>query len=274
MTEQSNKEKTDVLKSALPRGEKQPDGRTRIMLHIPAVKPYVTYAILVAYALLCLPMLLRPEAADAIYNQTALERYLVLSAGEYYRLFTALFLHVNLIHLLINTLTLYLFGANMERIFGHLRYALIYGLGGLAGAVLSAVLTGAETYSVATSGAVLAVLATEFVYLYRHRKLLGKRGWRRRWWVALFMALVCAAGLGSSFVTPTINENWSLLGGLIGGTLLALLIAPIFNLRRHPTYPDALITEDINPLARRWAAVSIYSAALLAVLIIGVILVR
>lgn len=264
----------NTVSDMLSRGDKQPDGRTRVMLHIPAVKPYVTYAILAAYALLIFPMLVRAEAGDAIFNMGALERYRVLSVGEYHRLITALFLHVNLVHLALNALTLYLFGANMERIFGHTRFALTYLLGGLAGSVIGVLLTGAEVFAVATSGAALAVLATEYVYLYRHRKLLGKRGWRRRWWVLLFIALLLTAGLGSSLHPPLVAENWAHLGGLVGGFILAWIITPVFNLRRHPVYPDALTTEDINPLARRVPALSIYSAALLATLLIGVLLTR
>ena len=58
-----------------------------------------------------------------------------IANGEYWRLFTAMFLHVGLMHLLFNGLALLIFGQVVERTYGHLQFVIIYVLAGLAGSV-------------------------------------------------------------------------------------------------------------------------------------------
>ena len=56
---------------------------------------------------------------------------------EYYRLFTAMFLHFGISHLANNMLVLFFLGDNVERAVGHWKYLVIYLLSGLAGSGLS-----------------------------------------------------------------------------------------------------------------------------------------
>ena len=82
--------------------------------------------------------------------------------GEYYRLFTGMFLHFGPIHLLYNMICLLAMGDMLEKEAGWLRYLLIYMLGGLAGNLLS---VGTDLYfhrsmavSAGASGAIFAVI--------------------------------------------------------------------------------------------------------------------
>src|SRR5690606_30425031 len=109
----------------------------------------------------------------------------VLVQGQYHRLFTAMFLHAGLLHIFFNMYALYLFGSILEPLFGHLRFIIIYLLGGLTGSVLSVVLGDPNPpfaqmvfagASVGASGAVFAIFGAEMVFIYRHRALLGERG--------------------------------------------------------------------------------------------------
>lgn len=61
---------------------------------------------------------------------------LVLS-GQWYRLVTAMFIHIGLQHLLLNMLTLYFCGVFLEKIFGHFKFLIIYLLAGIGGNLLS-----------------------------------------------------------------------------------------------------------------------------------------
>lgn len=248
--------------------------RTRVTLHIPAVRPVVTYALLLLLTGVYALTNLNDSARQTVFEFAALNRPLIVLQGEYHRLLTAALLHSNLVHLLFNLLTLYLFGSSMERIFGHLRFGLIFLLGGMAGSVVSAIVSPPEMLASSASAALCAVLAAEFVYLLKHRTLLGRQGWRRRWWVVIFTTLTLAVALVSSLNTPLAPENWANLGGLAGGMILARYIAPVFNLKRHPVYADALTTEDINPLRARWEPVSAYIAALIGILIVATAILR
>ena len=61
----------------------------------------------------------------------------LIADGEYWRLFTAMFLHAGAMHILFNGLTLFIFGRIVERAYGHVRFALVYLLAGLFGSVAS-----------------------------------------------------------------------------------------------------------------------------------------
>jgi membrane associated rhomboid family serine protease len=74
-------------------------------------------------------------------------------------LFTSMFLHGGLLHLLGNMLYLWIFGDNVEDRLGHFRFALFYVLGGVAAAYAHAVSAPMSTVPmVGASGAIAAVL--------------------------------------------------------------------------------------------------------------------
>ena len=78
--------------------------------------------------------------------------------GEWYRLFTGIFLHWNVSHFIMNLISLWLLGTMVENLVGSSRFFVIYMMGGLLGAVLSASLSGPFVHSVGASGAILALL--------------------------------------------------------------------------------------------------------------------
>lgn len=61
----------------------------------------------------------------------ALNPALVLEEGEYWRLFTSMFYHFNIEHVMFNMLMLYFSGAILEPFFGRLRFFILYFVSGL-----------------------------------------------------------------------------------------------------------------------------------------------
>lgn len=261
--------------------------RQRINLRLPAVAPYVTYALIVINALV---FLLRAFSRDVDLDLLlwgANQGDAVLRGGEYYRLLTSMFLHAsifdraggyafaNALHLIFNMYILYGVGMSLERVFGHLRFGIIYLLGGLSGSVLSALLGGLENFSVGASGAVFAILGAEFVFLYYHRRLMGAAGRARRSSLIAFGIINLLFGLASNVPGSQLRvDNWGHVGGLAGGLILAWFISPIFNLRAHPAHPGELLGEDTNPLSRRYWVVSVYATVLVVLVFIGGLLAR
>lgn len=254
--------------------------RHPVTLHIPSVRPNVTYAILAINIGVFIIRALSPALDEQFFLFGANHQADVVLNGQFYRLFTSMFLHAsiygiygnlaldNSLHLIFNCYILYQVGTSVERLFGHVRFALIYFLGGLAGSIASAVLGDPRTYSVGASGAVFAVLGAELVYLYQHRRLLGVRGQAQMRSVIMFMFINFAFGVLTGFGgSPIRVDNWAHLGGAVGGAALAWFIAPYYIPRTHPEIPDALLGEDINPLRNKYWAVSLFGAVLLAVLI-------
>jgi rhomboid protease GluP len=266
---------------AAPSDPGAPQQRHPVTLHIPSVRPTVTYALLAINIAVFVVRALSPSLDSELFAWGANHQADVLANGQFYRLFTSMFLHAsiydvfgrfvfqNSLHLIFNCYILYQVGTSLERLFGHVRFALIYILGGLAGSVASAVLGDPRSYSVGASGAVFAVLGAELIYLYQHRKLLGARGRAQLQSVIVFMLINFAFGALSSLGQGMRVDNWAHLGGVLGGAALAWFIGPIFIVRRHPEHPDALLGEDINPLKNKYWAVSVFGAALLVVLIVA-----
>jgi rhomboid protease GluP len=263
-----------------------PDGqppRQQVILHIPSVRPIVTYTIIAINVAIFLIRATSPRLDAQILDWGANNSTLVLANGEIYRLLTSMFLHLgifanqfgtyaleNAAHLLFNMYALYIIGRQIERLFGHVRFTLIYLLGGLGGSVLSVALSAANSYSVGASGAVFAIFAAEFVYLFQHRKLLGPAG-RAQMQSLIFIAI---ANFLVGFLTVVGGaavqvDNWAHLGGLIGGLALTWMIGPLFIVRRHPEHPHELLGEVINPLRNRYWVLSVYIVALMVILFIA-----
>ncbi len=253
-----------------------------MILHIPSVRPTVTYTLIAINVLIFVIRALSPQLDEQLLLWGANNPIAVLQNGEIYRLFTSMFLHAsifdgaggyvfaNSLHLIFNMYILYVIGIPVERLFGHVRFTLIYLLGGLTGSVLSAVLSSGNVYSVGASGAIFAVLAAQFVYLYQHRKLLGARGHAQMQSLIILAVINLIFGLLSNAPGSAMSvDNWAHIGGVIGGLVLTWAIGPIYIVRRHPENPNALLGEDINPLKNRYWAVSLFAIALMVILIVA-----
>lgn len=167
----------------------------------------------------------------------------LIAEGEYWRLLTAMFLHVGPAHLVFNGLALFVFGRLVERAYGHLRFLIIYILAGLAGSVASYLLNSIAV-GAGASGAIFGVLGALVAYIMVQRDLLGKMG-QGLLTVVLFLA---AMNLLYGLATPGI-DNWAHAGGLAGGFALGLGLAPRYRPVRSPADGEASLA-DANPLTR------------------------
>ncbi|NDJ76199.1 MAG: rhomboid family intramembrane serine protease [Chloroflexi bacterium] len=233
----------------------------RVAIKMPVVQPRVTFALLGVLALIFLYYLsLSPGVSggqEAFLNDWAKVNDLVRD-GEYYRLFTSMFVHLDMIHILFNGYALYLFGRDVESLFGHVRFGVIYFLGGLSGSLASFIFTDAP--SVGASGAIFAIFGAEMVYFYQHRQLHGEAGRRHLNRLLFFMLLNLAFGFTYSRI-----DNAGHIGGLIGGVVLAWFIGPDYSVQRDPTTESGLSVVDDNPI-QRWALPSVLYAVGLVVL--------
>lgn len=254
----------------------------RINLRILTVRPTLTYILIAINVAVFMLRMVSLEVDRTLVLWGANNPTAVFQNGEFYRLFTSMFLHAsifdangqivvtNTMHLLFNMLALYSIGAEVERFFGHARFAVIYILGGLTGSVFSAILSDPQVLSIGASGAVFAVLGAEMVFLYRHRLLFGEVGRQRLQNTVVLLGINLVFGLLSAVSGSAMRiDNFAHLGGAVGGAVLTWFIGPSFNLRRHPEFPNELQAEDVNPLRGRYGTVSLYFCALLIAMIIA-----
>lgn len=268
-------EQQPVPPSSQPDGPDGEDGGSRITLHIPVVQPFATYTLIAINVVVFVLafILMDSDQANELYAWGASNKVAVLTFGEYHRLFTAMFLHGGLPHLLFNMYALWIIGQTVERFFGHWRFLLVYFLGGLGGSVLSVVMNPANVNSVGASGAVFAIFGAEMIFLYQHRKLLGAAAMMQLRQLAIIAGINFAYGILTTLNPGGISiDNWGHVGGFLGGMIMAWLIGPIFIVKRHPEHPAALISEDINPLEKRYQSALIYVSVLLGILIFAMFL--
>jgi rhomboid protease GluP len=84
--------------------------------------------------------------------------------GEYWQLFTSMFIHADLLHLLGNMLFLLIFGVRAEDLFSEKEFFFIYFASGLAGNLLT-LLMPPLTLSAGASGAIFGMFSASVMYL-------------------------------------------------------------------------------------------------------------
>jgi membrane associated rhomboid family serine protease len=92
-----------------------------------------------------------------------------IAAGQFWRLFTAMFLHVGLLHIAFNAYALWIFGRMVERDYGRVQMLLIYLVSGFLASVASYVWSDPRTLSVGASGAIFGIFGAFIAYNYRRR---------------------------------------------------------------------------------------------------------
>ena len=208
-------------------------------------RPLLTYALAAVNALIFLAGYLAPTLEWELFLRGALLPQAVVFGGEAHRLFTAMFLHGSLAHVLFNTYAIFIVGGMVEPIFGRVRFLLIYLLGGLTGSAASLALGGLEGASVGASGAVFAIFAAQGVHLYQHRRAyINVRAQLQH------MAILIGINLLIGFLPGSRIDNWGHIGGMLGGVVLAWRIGPRL---ARPSAPVRSVRElaklDRNPLA-------------------------
>ncbi|HIU66102.1 MAG TPA: rhomboid family intramembrane serine protease [Candidatus Caccomorpha excrementavium] len=143
----------------------------------------------------------------------------VIGEGEYYRLFTYMFLHSGYSHIVNNMLVLLFIGDNLERAAGKIRYLIIYlGSGIMAGVVsmLWNIYQQEQVVCVGASGAIFGVVgAVAFIVIINKGRLEDISGRQ----IILFVILSLYGGLTSQGV-----DNAAHIGGLVTGAILAAVL--------------------------------------------------
>jgi rhomboid protease GluP len=189
------------------------------------------------------------ESREAIVAMGALARERV-AAGEYWRLLTAPWLHGSVDHLVGNGIALFILGMVCEAAFGRAQLLVLYVLSGLAGSLLSVVMSAGP--SVGASGAIFGLQGAAIVLFRLHRDRLLVRD-RRVGFVLIIWALYTIVG---GIMEPLI-DNGAHIGGALGGALIARYLHPVV---LSPLPPERAVT------IRRWL---LFVLALLAAAFIG-----
>jgi rhomboid protease GluP len=141
-----------------------------------------------------------------------------LVRGEWWRLGAACFVHVGIVHLLMNLYSLGLLGALAESLWGRWRFLLIYFASGLAGSSL-AMGHNPNSLMAGASGAIWGLMTSLAVWLFRYRQhfdadIVSEFGRRLAFAIILNVAV--------SFMP---NVSWQgHFGGALGGVAMAVAL--------------------------------------------------
>ena len=150
------------------------------------------------------------QTSDDVIFQFGQVNELVMK-GWYWQLFTAMFIHIDIVHLLGNMFFLLIFGLRAEELFNIQEYLVIYFLGGLAGNLLTLVF-GPYMISAGASGAIFGLFGACTIYIRRAvgRSILG---------ALLFSFFLLMMSSGGNV------NNLAHLGGLVVGLLIGYVLA-------------------------------------------------
>ena len=124
--------------------------------------PFVTYTIIGINSLVFIYqyLILPPESLGHIINTYALTP----AAPSVITVFTSMFMHGGLMHIIFNMWFLWIFGDNIESVLGHKRYVLFYLLCGVGAALAQIQInTGSQIPMVGASGAIAGVLGAYLI---------------------------------------------------------------------------------------------------------------
>ena len=137
--------------------------------------------------------------------------------GQWWRLITAMFVHIGFAHLFLNLLTLYFIGPELEFYLGKMRYLLLYLLCGIGGNVVSLFFDG----NAISAGCSTALFGLFGYYIVQAK--LSSSPWMRELGRQYFVFIAM------NIIFNLFDSNVSLsghLGGLLSGVLLGFILSP------------------------------------------------
>lgn len=192
-------------------------------------QPWVVYALL---GLIGLCYLAEESAGGSTRTDVAIrfgaKVNALVRAGEWWRLFTAAFLHFGPMHLLVNGYGIYAGGPFLESYFGPLRFAALYFFSALFGTWASFLMT--DGVAAGASTAVSGLIGATLTLALLHRTTIPER-LRKRLLSGFGTVIVINVWLSMSVKGI---DHWAHAGGLVGGALAAALLPPSEALSKQP----------------------------------------
>jgi len=182
-------------------------------------KPVVTYVFLLLnlmfFVFLWWRMRGMPTGLSGFFLITYGSTYnpLIVS-GEYWRLLTSSFMHIDIWHIAMNALFIFRFGAIVETVVGHWRMAVIIVLSGITSALFGFAFS--INHSIGASGVAYGLIGVVIFLAFEMRREFMP-------FLRQFIGPFIGMAIVTSLVIPNI-DHWGHLGGAIGGFIIATIV--------------------------------------------------
>ena len=179
-------------------------------------KPYITYGLIILNIIMFLLMYILGNGSEDINTLVkfgALYKPYVLN-GEYFRVISTAFLHIGVIHLLVNCYSLYVIGSQMESFLGKVKFLLVYLVSAVSGSLMSLIFT--DAVSAGASGAIFGLLGSMLYFGYNYRVFLGN----------VLKSQIIPLILLNLFIGFSLSgiDNAAHIGGLVGGVFSTMAV--------------------------------------------------
>lgn len=178
-------------------------------------KPLFTY-ILIALNVLCFILQLNKGTLHNIQNLIDMGANFnpLIIEGEWWRFFSSMFLHLDFFHVAMNMIALFYLGNAVEKIFGRMRFLLIYFLAGLSGSIASFAFS--VNVSAGASGAIFGLFGALLFFGLIHREVF-----KETIGTNIIIILIINFILGFSVSSIDMGAH---VGGLVGGFLISAVL--------------------------------------------------
>lgn len=190
-------------------------------------EPYVMYLFLAVQLLVFLCMELfglyyglglhGSESVGVLMKFGAITWESVVIRHEWWRLITPIFVHIGFLHVLMNSVTLYYLGQQIEGLFGHWRFFVMYLLSGILGNAMSLGLGRVNSVSAGASTSLFGLCAIFLVLgrLFRYNPAVQA--------MARSMGMFIVMNLLFNLFFPNVDILGH-LGGILGGLITTYIV--------------------------------------------------
>lgn len=179
---------------------------------------------------------LTPLPGEVLLPFGAKLNYYIQTQHQWWRFVTPIFLHVNLLHLMVNMYSLWIVGPYVEKLYGSAKFVVIWVLTGVAGVIASYltvrpgiagdsmarfIFKASDDPSAGASGALFGLVGVLFVFGIKFRHELPE-GFKRAFGTGLLPMILMNLFIG--YTLRGYIDNAAHLGGLVSGATLALIV--------------------------------------------------
>ncbi|GLC89403.1 rhomboid family intramembrane serine protease [Lysinibacillus piscis] len=175
--------------------------------YYPVVSTFIILNIIV-YVLTLLP------SVGSLVTLYGIQANSLIESGQWWRVFSAMFLHAGFVHMFFNMFSLYLFGPELEKIAGKARFMTIYLVSGLVGNVATYLFYDINYVSLGASGAVFGIFGAFGALVYYTRRTMPM--------LRKLILPIIVISVIMTFLQANTNV-YAHLGGLVAGFVLGLI---------------------------------------------------
>lgn len=176
------------------------------------IRLYPVISILIALNIGIYLLTKLPGLGEALYYWGVGSNGLI-AAGEWWRFFTPMFLHLNFTHILFNMFSLFVFAPELEKLLGKMRFITLYLIAGLFANIATYFIHDYDYAHVGASGAIFGLFGAYGALVYYTKNTLPQ--------LRQVMLPLIIISVVMTFIQSNINITGH-IGGLIVGFLIGL----------------------------------------------------